>query len=152
MKFSKAIKTYIVIPENASVTEAYAGEKLSFYLGKIFGIDAETVTDADGKEGNFISLGGPERNAYTAKFISEAEFDKKVPGPEGIFIKTYGSTLVIAGTTKCPNDFERPTLYALYEFLERYLGASFAAYTKKAALAVSSFRSIRNSTLVRLNT
>ena len=54
MKFSKAIKTYIVISESASVTEAYAAEKLSYYLGKIFGIEAETVTSADGKEGNFI--------------------------------------------------------------------------------------------------
>ena len=131
MKFSKKIKTYAVIPAAASETEKYAAEKIALYLNKIFGIDVEITDSAEGKCGNIISVGGPERNAYTAKFISEAEFDKTVPGPEGIFIKTYGSTLVIAGTTKCPNDFERPTLYAAFEFVERYLGASLAAYTKR---------------------
>ena len=134
MKFSKSIKTYIVIPEAVSSTEKFAAEELQKYLFKIFALDAEITKSAEGVSGNIISVGGPERNAYTAKFILEAEFDKTVPGPEGMFIKTYGDTLVLAGTSKCKNDFERGTLYAVYELLERYLGASLSAYTRKGGV------------------
>ena len=134
MKFSKSIGTYIIVPEKATPTESFAAEELSKYLCKIFGIKAEIRKSEKGISGNMISLGGPERNSYTKSFISEEEFDKAVPGPEGIFIKTYGDTLVLAGSSKNPNEFERGTLYAVYEFLERYLGASLAAYTKIGAL------------------
>ncbi len=44
-------------------------------------------------------------------------------------IKAFGSdTLVIAGSSKDPNERERGTVYAVYEFLERYVGCSFGAY------------------------
>ena len=131
MKFSKNIKANIVISHAASPTERFAAEELCKYLDKIFGVNA-SIADFVKEEGTVaISIGNPVRNAYTAKFISEAEFDKAVPGPEGIFIKTYGDTLVIAGSSKNANEFDRGTLYAVYEFIERYLGASLSAYTKK---------------------
>ena len=134
MKFSSSTKCKIVIPEKASKTELFAAEELKKYLEKIFGLKASVTEKQRCLSGNVISLGGPERNSYTAKFISEEEFDKTVPGPEGMLIKTYGNTLVLAGSSKQPNDFERGTLYAVYELLERYMGASFAAYTKKGGL------------------
>lgn len=40
-----------------------------------------------------ILIGGPERNKITASFISEADFDALVPGPEGIYIKSYENCL-----------------------------------------------------------
>lgn len=79
-------------------------------------------------DGPQILIGGPERNAATALWISEEEFDALVPGPEGIYIKDFGDTLMIAGTSKNPGEMERSTLYAVYELLERYLGCSLAAY------------------------
>jgi len=134
MKFTKELKTIIVIPETASPTEKFAAEELKKYLNKIFACDAEITADYSAKADNIIAIGGPEKNALTASLISEDEFDKTVPGPEGMFIKTYGCVLVLAGTTKCPNDFSRGTLYAVYELLERYLGASLSAYTKKGGV------------------
>ena len=73
MKFSSVINTYIIIPESVSPTERFAAEELQKYLNKIFCINAEICTSAEGKSGNIISIGGPERNAYTAKFISEKD-------------------------------------------------------------------------------
>jgi len=131
MKFYSAAKTYVVISAEATSTESFAASELKKYLGKIFGTDAEITDSAPSAAGNIIALGGPERNSFTARYISEAEFDKIVPGPEGMLIKTYGDVLVLAGSSKNANENERGTLYAVYELLERYFGASLSAYTKK---------------------
>ena len=78
-----------------------------------------------------ILIGGSERNKRTTTFISQAVFDKSNPGPEGIMIKTFGNkVLVLAGSSKNPQEYERGTLYAVYEFLETDLGCSFVAYGK----------------------
>ena len=112
----------IIKPQSATSREEFAAQELAKYLSKIFpGIQ---ISD----NGIKILIGGPERNAATAAYISEAEFDAQVPGPEGIFIKAYDDALVLAGSSKKPNERERGTLYAVYEFLERFLGCSFGAF------------------------
>ena len=112
----------IIIPQNATSREEFAAQELTKYLNKIF----PGIQFSD--NGIKILIGGPERNAATAAYISEAEFDAQVPGPEGIFIKAYDDALVLAGSSKKPNERERGTLYAVYEFLERFLGCSFGAF------------------------
>ena len=134
MKLAFNIKPTVVLPAKATATEKFAANEFIKYYTKIFGIEPELKLDSDKTEGARVLIGGPERNAETATLISESEFDAIVPGPEGMFIKTYGDTLVLAGTSKNYNDFERGTLYAVYELLERYLGASLSAYTKKGGL------------------
>ena len=112
----------IIIPQNATSREEFAAQELTKYLNQIFpGIQ---ISD----NGIKILIGGPERNAVTAAYISEEEFDTQVPGPEGIFIKAYDDALVLAGSSKNVNECERGTLYAVYEFLERFLGCSFGAF------------------------
>lgn len=130
MNLTKNTSVSIVIPASATSREIFAAEELSKYLGMIFpGIDTQTVKDTEIFAGNAILIGGPERNKAVTAYISEADFDALVPGPEGIFIKAYGSeTLVLAGSSKNVNDRERGTLYAVYELLEQYLGCSLAAY------------------------
>lgn len=117
----------IIIPRAATQREEFAAQELKKYLEKIFsGIQVSLSPVASYNPS--ILIGGPERNAATAAYITEAEFDALVPGPEGIFIKAFADALVIAGSSKNPNERERGTLYAVYEFLERFLGCSFSAF------------------------
>jgi len=120
----------IVVPAKATERENFAANELKKYLNLICGADCKVVSDSETVSGNCILIGGPERNRITANYITEAEFDKSVPGPEGIFIKSFDNCIVLAGSTKKVNEFERGTVYAVYEFLERFLGCSLAAYTK----------------------
>ncbi len=120
----------IIIPHNATEREKFAAEELQKYIKMIFGAQLSICTDEETLAKDVILIGGPERNSITKKYITEAEFDSIVPGPEGIFIKSYENCLVLAGSSKNTNECERGTIYAVYEFLERFLGCSLAAYTK----------------------
>ena len=115
----------IALPAQPTKREQFAAAELKKYLQMICGVEAEISQNAGTMT---ISVGGPERNAVTAKYITEAEFDALVPGPEGIFIKDYGTCLVVAGSSKNQNERERGTIYATYELLERFAGCSFATY------------------------
>ena len=130
MKIQSKSQIAIVISANATTREKFAAEELTKYLSKIFpGINVNTFTDKEQISGDKILIGGPERNKMTAQLICENEFDNAVPGPEGMMIKAFGDdTLVIAGSSKNPNERERGTIYAVYELLERYAGCSFGAF------------------------
>lgn len=130
MKLSNKSVLTVVIPHKATSRESFAAEELSKYLRKIFcGIQVTIATDTNTATVDKILIGGPEHNKLTAKYISESEFDETVPGPEGIYIKSFDEdTLILAGSSKNVNENERGTIYAVYEMLERYLGCSFAAY------------------------
>lgn len=130
MKLQSKSKATIVMPAAATTREQFAAEELVKYLSKILpGICVDTCTDAQRVCGDKILIGGPERNKMTAQYISEKEFDAIVPGPEGMMIKAFGeNTLVIAGSSKNPNERERGTIYAVYELLERYAGCCFGAF------------------------
>ena len=130
MILNKDTDISIVIPERATEREQFAAQELQKYLNIIFGAKFPICNDSKVYAKYTLLLGGPERNAVTKKYISEAEFDRLVPGPEGILIESFGDCLVLAGSSENLNEFERGTIYAVYEFLERYLGCSFAAYTK----------------------
>lgn len=121
----------IVKPAQATARESFAASELQRYIGKISGATLPIVPDDQAVDGNRILIGGPERNAQTAALMSESEFDASVPGPEGMMLRTLDArTLLLAGSSKNPDEFERGTIYAVYEFLERYLGCSFAAIGK----------------------
>lgn len=121
----------IVIPINATLREAFAAEELQKYIKKISGALVLIRTPNETLTGNMILIGGPERNKETEKWISVADFNAVVPGPEGMMIKTFGNNvLVLAGSNKNTLEYERGTLYAVYEFLEANLGCSFGAFSK----------------------
>ncbi len=126
MKISKQTQNSIsiVIPQNATMREEFAATELKKYINLICGADLEITTDV--VEGA-IYIGEPKKNKGTAKLISQEEFEKACPGPEGIFLQSYGDLgLVIAGSD---DNFERGTIYAVYELIERYFGASLSAFT-----------------------
>ena len=116
----------IVIPQTPTPRESFAAEELCTFLGKIF--SATPVVSSEPSDGvNFI-IGAPCRNVHAASLISDKEFESLVPGPEGMMIKNFGNNILIAGSNGDDTENERGTIYAVYEFLERYLGVSFAAY------------------------
>lgn len=119
----------IIKPAVATPRENLAAEDLQRYIQKISGANLPIKMDNEPVKGNLILIGGPERNKKTAELISQDQFDALVPGPEGMMIKTFGNDkLVLAGSSKNTFEYERGTLYAVYEFLEANLGCSFAAY------------------------
>lgn len=120
----------IIIPNEATDREQFAATELQSYLQKIFAVTYPICTTKNAPEGQMILIGCPRRNALTANYISVEEFDRIVPGPEGYLIKSFGDVLVLAGSATHPNELERGTIYAVYEFLEYYLGCSLSAYTK----------------------
>lgn len=122
----KALAT-IVTPESATLREAFAAAELQKYIRTITG--AVLPVACGYADGNVILIGGPERNRLAEQYISRERFLQAVPGLEGMLIKTVGNdALLIAGSSGDSNEKERGTVYAVYEFLERYLGCSFAAY------------------------
>ena len=131
MNISKSSTISIVLPADATLREQFAAEELQKYIRLICGAQLQIVTDAQACEGQCIAIGGPERNACTRQWISEEAFDREVPGPEGIMIRSFENGLVLAGRSKNSNELERGTVYAVYEFLERFCGCSFGAFTKQ---------------------
>ncbi|MBF0112079.1 MAG: DUF4838 domain-containing protein [Desulfamplus sp.] len=127
----------IVEPKNGTLRERFAAKEIQKYIQKISGATLPIISDFELiKSGrkfvshNLILIGGPEKNLKTAHLITQKQFDDLVSGPEGIFIKSFSISraIVIAGSSKNPFEYERGTIYAAYEFLEKYLGCSFVSY------------------------
>lgn len=129
MLLSKNSSVTVVLSSAATAREQFAAEELTKYLKAIFsGICVSLADDSCPGEGTRILLGGPERNRQTAAYISEQDFDARIPGPDGLLIQSVSpNVLVCAGSSKNPNECERGTIYAVYELLERYLGCSLSA-------------------------
>ncbi len=127
MIFSRKQMPAILLPEQATPREWYAAEVLQTNLEKIFNTKVKLTTGETAS--NVILIGGPERNRCTANWITQAEFDKAVPGPEGMMLRSLNdSTILLAGSSQGATERERGTIYAVYEFLERYMGCCFGAY------------------------
>lgn len=131
MLITKNTDLKIIIPSDATPREQFAADECAKYLHSICGVQAQFCNALDISADALIAIGGPERNAVTAKFVSEADFDALVPGPEGIYIRSFDNCLVLAGSSKNLNERERGTIYAVYEFLERFCGCALCAYTKE---------------------
>ena len=129
MLLSQNALVHILLPADATPREIFAAGELEKYLKQIFpGIRILLAGDTESAKGNRILLGGPERNRLTAAYLSEAEFDAAVPGPDGLTVRSLEeNVLLCAGSSKNPNECERGTIYAVYELLERYLGCSLSA-------------------------
>lgn len=114
----------VILPAAPTPREAFAGEELTRYLGKILGTPA---TDAVAATVRFV-IGGPGRNAAALQTITKAELDALVPGAEGYLIRITEDTVLLAGS-EIGKDDERGTLYAVYEFLEAFCGCALAAFS-----------------------
>ncbi len=116
----------VVLPNAPTEREKFAACELVKYIEKISGAKLEITQDCENK----IIIGEPKKNKYAKELISQEEFEKLVPGPEGFMIYAKGNSLLLAGSSKNPNENERGTVYAVYEFLEKYLGCSLSAFCK----------------------
>ena len=99
----------IVIGSDCSPSERYAAQELQTFLEQICGAKLPISTEA--VDGPMILVGkSPALDALPLKIDFESL------GDEGLVIKTVGPHLVLAGGRK------RGTMYAVYEFLDKYLG------------------------------
>ncbi|MBP3362000.1 MAG: DUF4838 domain-containing protein [Clostridia bacterium] len=119
-----AVKAGIILPQNPTMREEFAANELINYIKKICGKEITKDKNAE----NLIIIGGPARNAYARKLITEKDFSQLFTGSEGFIILSKGNMLLIAGSEGNSGEMERGTLYGVYEFLERNLGCSFAGY------------------------
>ncbi len=117
----------IVLPENPTKRDLFAADELIKYINKISGAEIEISDKYEYK----IIIGEPDKNSYAKEIMTQEEFDRLVPGPEGFIIYSNGKNLLLAGSSKNEQEMERGTVYAVYEFLERYLGCSLCAYCKE---------------------
>lgn len=105
-------KAAIVLPDDAPIADKTAANELAAYLKQITGADFPVYTHASSPMGmSRILIGQSEESRRLSGNIdwNKLKFD-------GIVIKFVGSDLVLAG------DKPRGTLYAIYTFLEEYLG------------------------------
>lgn len=106
----------IIVGDDATAAEKYAAEELRTHLAQIGGCDIVCKTG--------VVLDSPMIIVGPGKALSKVEpaLDLKAMGKEEVVIRTKGPHLILAGGRP------RGTLYAVYEFLERYLGCRW--YTK----------------------
>ncbi len=121
----------IVLPEKAGSCEQFAAEELAKYLQQSLKVKVEQNI----KESKIqFVIGGPQRNETAKLVMNVEEFQELVKGPEGICICAKGDMVLIAGSED-GDGYNRGTLYAVYEFLERYVGCCFGAYSKPGVVA-----------------
>ncbi|MBQ7338126.1 MAG: DUF4838 domain-containing protein [Clostridia bacterium] len=102
----------IVRGKDASPAEVTAASELQAYLKQISGVELPIVTDDQAAIRTEIVVGKTNREA-------DGEFNRKKLGDDGFTIKTRAHRLFLVGGE------QRGTLYAVYEFLEAYMGCRF---------------------------
>lgn len=117
----------VILPDNPTKREIFAADELIYYIEKISGAYLPKKSQFK----NRIIIGGPSKNKVASEIISPEEFSKKVTGPEGFIIKICDNDILLAGSENS-GDFERGTIYAVYEFLELFLGCSLASFSNSA--------------------
>jgi hypothetical protein len=106
----------IVVAADASAAEKHAADELASYLKQVTGAEFPRVEKAPpGKP--CIAVG-----AHAAQMV-DAEIDLKDLGAEGIVIHFAGENLILTGGSGAP----RGALYAIYTFLEDFIGVHWWA-------------------------
>ncbi len=103
-------KAKIIISENAVVTDKSAASELQKYLNQITGASFDIVTrPVPGYQNIWVGLSPHVRQTLKSMGIGEPQMDQ-------VIIKTTDDGLIITG------DNNRGTIYAVYTFLEDFLG------------------------------
>ena len=107
------VTDYVIVRgENAYISEVTASTELQSYIKQISGVEIPIVTDSAEPVEKELVVGKTNRE-------TDGEFDRDELGDDGFVIKTVGEKLYLVGGE------QRGTLYAVYEFLESYLGCRF---------------------------
>lgn len=104
-----------VVSQDTSVSERTAARRLVIYLKQMLGDDAVQLTKESKSPAIYVG-----KNPQTAKMLGLKDFSSLKY--EEIIIKSVGNDLVILGEGK------RGTLYAVYTYLEDFLGFNFWAW------------------------
>ncbi len=105
----------MIFPDFASAVAAFAAEELAKYLDYSLKIQLKWTEKAiEGQQ--TIWLGIPTDDPVWGAAAG------KLTGEEGYYIRVEEDALILAGGGECG------ILYAVYEFLEQYLGCCFGAY------------------------
>ncbi len=107
----------IVIGQDATAPEKTAANELADYLNRITGGDFTVTSDISATAQTRIFVG---QTAVVKSMLPEVKWSDLAG--DGIIIKTKGNTLILAG------DRPRGTLYAVYTFLEDYVGVRWWTY------------------------
>jgi hypothetical protein len=108
----------IVIPDGATPQEKLAGQELVKYIKQISGAELSVTSNAAGQKivvAQARDGKGPGSISFTK---DETEYDAFV-------IKTDGADLYLVGSNK------RAVLYAVYTFLEKYLGCRWLTFGER---------------------
>ena len=112
------VKSTVVVPQNATMTEKYAADEFVKYIEKISGVKLPISTTPSQGSNVYINS------------LNSAEDD-------GINIKTQGNNLYFQGNN------QRATIYSVYEFLEKYCNVEF--YSKDLEIVPKKkFISVKN--------
>jgi Domain of unknown function (DUF4838)/Glycosyl hydrolase family 67 N-terminus len=125
-------KAVIVVDASASESVQHAAKELADFLEQISG-GSFTVTDEAPRSGSRVYVGPQAAKQIDPTFLTGGL------GHDGIVVKTVGDHLVLAGGEP------RGTLYAVYTFLEDYLGCRWWSSTestipKKPTLEIGEIR------------
>ena len=109
-------KAVVVVAEDASVAEKHAAAELANFLAQVTGGEFQIVNKADAKQTRLL---------VGRKALSMTELKLSTPplGDDGIIIRTLGDNIALFG------DSGRGTLYAVYTFLEDYVGCRWWSST-----------------------
>lgn len=120
----------IVIAKDASEPEQHAAAELAEFLGQVSGAPFEVVNDPPPQKSRLFI-------GQKAAKEADPDFTTEGLGAEGIVIRTVGNDLILAG------GYPRGTLYAVYTFLEDYVGCRWWSSTvstipKKTSLKIGA--------------
>lgn len=107
----------VVIPVTSTEAEVHAAEELVKYVQKSTGVSMSIITDDKAvlkDSSKYISIGATSVLDYCNFGV-----DYNTLNVEGFFIKTKGNLIVLDGAN------ERATIYAVYDFLEKFVGVRF---------------------------
>src|SRR5688572_20388074 len=134
-------KSTIVIPEKATVIEIQAAMVLQDYVQRISGATLPIATEhTKGIEGGEILIGNVSRPGSAGVSLDQL-------GKDGLLIHTTGKSLIITGGP------DKGVLYAVYTFLEKYLGcrkfsASVTHVPKNKSIVVGSINDMQTPAFV----
>jgi len=110
--------SYVVtLADGATPAERNAANELATYLGRATGATFAVRTPG-ARPGRLAIAVGPGAARAVAPDLDLAKAGPKGLGDDGIILKVVGKNLVLTGA----EGSKRGTLYAVYEFLERYVG------------------------------
>lgn len=109
-----AVRSCIVVAENAPAPVQHAAEELRSFLNEVTG--ARFQLGSEPAPGLARILVGPQ-----AARLADPGFDDRELGTDGIVIRSKGDDLILAGGDP------RGTLYAVYSFLEDHVGCHWWA-------------------------